>query len=70
MKTEMRGTRAANNCRGKTGTLHDVANLAGYCRSRNGDQLVFAFLFNRQSNAAYGHYVEDQMGEALANYNP
>lgn len=70
MKTEMRGTRAANNCRGKTGTLHDVANLVGYCRARNGDQLVFAFLFNRQSDPTYGHYVEDQMGEALANYNP
>jgi D-alanyl-D-alanine carboxypeptidase/D-alanyl-D-alanine-endopeptidase (penicillin-binding protein 4) len=70
MKTEMTGTRAVNNCRGKTGTLHDVANLVGYCRARNGDQLVFAFLFNRQSDSTYGHEVEDQMGVALANYNP
>jgi len=70
MKTEMRGTRAANNCRGKTGTLHDVANLVGYCRARNGDRLVFAFLFNRQSDSTHGHAVEDAMGEALANYDP
>jgi D-alanyl-D-alanine carboxypeptidase/D-alanyl-D-alanine-endopeptidase (penicillin-binding protein 4) len=70
MKDEMKRTRAVNNCRGKTGTLHDVANLVGYCRARNGDQLVFAFLFNRQSDSTYGHQVEDRMGTALANYNP
>ncbi len=70
MKDEMTRTRAVNNCRGKTGTLHDVANLVGYCRARNGDQLIFAFLFNRQSDSTYGHEVEDRMGEALANYNP
>jgi D-alanyl-D-alanine carboxypeptidase/D-alanyl-D-alanine-endopeptidase (penicillin-binding protein 4) len=70
MQHEMRRTRAAGNCRGKTGTLSDVANLVGYCQARNGDQLVFAFLFNRQSNTTYGHEMEDQMGVALANYNP
>ncbi len=70
MKTEMRRTRAAGNCRGKTGTLHDVANMVGYCRARTGDDLVFAFLLNHQSDSTYGHSVEDRMGEALANYNP
>jgi D-alanyl-D-alanine carboxypeptidase/D-alanyl-D-alanine-endopeptidase (penicillin-binding protein 4) len=70
MQDEMTGTRAAGNCRGKTGTLHDVANLVGYCRARNGDQLVFAFMFNRQANATFGHAMEDRMGVALANYNP
>ena len=70
MQYEMTGTRAVDNCRGKTGTLHDVANLVGYCKARNGDQLVFAFLFNRQSDSEYGHEVEDDMGGALANYNP
>jgi D-alanyl-D-alanine carboxypeptidase/D-alanyl-D-alanine-endopeptidase (penicillin-binding protein 4) len=70
MRYEMTGTRAVNNCRGKTGTLHDVANMAGYCTARSGDQLVFAFLFNQQSNPAYGHEMEDRMGIALANYNP
>lgn len=70
MQYEMTGTRAENNCRGKTGTLNDVANMAGYCTARNGDQLVFAFLFNGQSNPAYGHAMEDKMGIALADYNP
>jgi D-alanyl-D-alanine carboxypeptidase/D-alanyl-D-alanine-endopeptidase (penicillin-binding protein 4) len=70
MKTEMSRTRAAGNCRGKTGTLRDVANLVGYCRARNGDRLVFAFLFNRQQDSNHGHEMEDKMAEALANYNP
>lgn len=69
MVGEMLGTRAVRNCRGKTGTLHDVANLVGYCTARNGDTLAFAFLLNSQSNAAHGHAVEDRMGVALANYN-
>lgn len=65
----MLGTRAANNLRGKTGTLHDVANMVGYCTARNGDQLVFAFLMNGLTDPYWGHQVEDQMGVALADYN-
>jgi D-alanyl-D-alanine carboxypeptidase/D-alanyl-D-alanine-endopeptidase (penicillin-binding protein 4) len=70
MQDEMLGSLAVDNCRGKTGTLHDVANLVGYCKARNGDQLVFAFLFNSQSDSTYGHEMEDDMGVALGNYNP
>jgi D-alanyl-D-alanine carboxypeptidase/D-alanyl-D-alanine-endopeptidase (penicillin-binding protein 4) len=69
MQDEMLGTRAVGNCRGKTGTLHDVANLVGYCTARNGDTLVFAFLLNSQSDSTYGHEIDDQMGIALANYD-
>ena len=68
LQDEMNGTKAANNCRGKTGTLHDVANLVGYCRARNGDALIFAFLMNGLHNADYGHDVEASMGVDLANY--
>lgn len=70
MSTEMRHTRAANNCRGKSGTLHDVANLVGYCTARDGHKLVFAFLMNGLPNdATYAHEIEDRMGIALANFN-
>jgi len=69
MQHEMVGTRADGNCRGKTGTLSDVANLVGYCTAANGNQLVFAFLLNSQTSSDYGHAVEDLMGEALANYD-
>ena len=70
MQHEMVGTRAVGDCRGKTGTLNDVANLAGYCTAANGDHLVFAFLLNSQTNSDYGHEQEDLMGEALAAYDP
>jgi D-alanyl-D-alanine carboxypeptidase/D-alanyl-D-alanine-endopeptidase (penicillin-binding protein 4) len=69
MHQEMRGTRAAGKCRGKTGTLSDVANLAGYCTARNGDTLVFAFILNSIGSSYYGHLMEARMGEALANYD-
>jgi len=68
MKGEMLHTRGARNCRGKTGTLHDVANLVGYCKAANGDQLVFAFLMNGLTDSDGGHELEDLAGEALANY--
>lgn len=68
MQDEMRRTRAVRNCRGKTGTLHDVANLVGYCKAANGDQLVFAFMMNGLADSDAGHTLEDLAGEALANY--
>jgi D-alanyl-D-alanine carboxypeptidase/D-alanyl-D-alanine-endopeptidase (penicillin-binding protein 4) len=68
MQDEMIHTRGARNCRGKTGSLHDVANLVGYCRAANGDQLVFAFMMNGLVDSDAGHTLEDMAGEALANY--
>jgi len=70
LQDSMGGTRAAGNCRGKTGTLHDVANLVGYCTSRGGHQLVFAYLLNGLIDPNAGHAIEDQMAVALANYRP
>ena len=69
LQDEMRGTVAQGRCLGKTGTLHDVANLAGYCTARDGHTLAFAFLMNSQSNPDYGHEVEAKMAVALAKYD-
>jgi D-alanyl-D-alanine carboxypeptidase/D-alanyl-D-alanine-endopeptidase (penicillin-binding protein 4) len=70
LQTEMQGTIAQGNCHGKTGTLHDVANLAGYCRARDGHTLAFAFLANAIADSAYVHAVEgNDMAVALAGYN-
>jgi D-alanyl-D-alanine carboxypeptidase/D-alanyl-D-alanine-endopeptidase (penicillin-binding protein 4) len=68
MAYEMVGTRGQGNCHGKTGTLHDVASLVGYCTARRGHELAFAFLMN-SVDPVNGHALEDRMGEALANYN-
>ena len=66
---EMNGTSAQGNCRGKTGTLHDVANLAGYCLAQDGHTLAFAFMANRIGNPDYVHRVEASMAVALAKYD-
>lgn len=70
MQDEMVGTPGAGDCRGKTGTLSDVANLAGYCTAADGEHLVFAFLMNRDANTYTGHLLEAKMGAALASYDP
>src|SRR5947209_4341268 len=63
----LRGTPAQGRCRGKTGTLHDVANLVGYCNSRNGHRLAFAFLLNSVDPSA-GHSAEDRSAVTLSQY--
>src|SRR5687768_16530637 len=42
----MRGTAAQDRCRAKTGTLHDVSALAGFCDTTGGERVAFAFLMN------------------------
>jgi D-alanyl-D-alanine carboxypeptidase/D-alanyl-D-alanine-endopeptidase (penicillin-binding protein 4) len=63
----LRGTAAQGRCRGKTGTLHDVANEVGYCTAQDGHTLAFAFLMNAVDPTA-GHALEDQMTVAVAKY--
>jgi D-alanyl-D-alanine carboxypeptidase/D-alanyl-D-alanine-endopeptidase (penicillin-binding protein 4) len=69
LQHEMVGTPAEGACRGKTGTLSDVASLAGYCQAADGHTLAFAFLANRLGNAELGHEIEAGMAAALAHYD-
>ncbi len=69
LQTEMRGTVAQGRCQGKTGTLHDVANLAGYCQSADGHTLAFAFMMNGVTNSDAAHDVEADMAVSVAKYN-
>jgi D-alanyl-D-alanine carboxypeptidase/D-alanyl-D-alanine-endopeptidase (penicillin-binding protein 4) len=68
LQHEMNGTVAQGNCRGKTGTLHDAANLAGFCTAADGHTLVFAFLANGLGNPDLGHKIEANMAVAIAKY--
>lgn len=68
LQDEMRGTAAQGRCRGKTGTLAAVANLAGYCAAQDGHTLAFAFLMNRVGNTATAHAIEANMAVAVARY--
>ena len=65
----MRGTAAQDRCRAKTGTLHDVSALAGYCVTRYGGEVAFAFLMN-YVNPWSARALQDRMAIALANYRP
>jgi D-alanyl-D-alanine carboxypeptidase/D-alanyl-D-alanine-endopeptidase (penicillin-binding protein 4) len=68
LQDEMRGTYAQGRCHGKTGTLNDVSNVAGYCQARDGNTLAYAFLMNG-IYPDYAHPIQDQMQVALAQYN-
>jgi D-alanyl-D-alanine carboxypeptidase/D-alanyl-D-alanine-endopeptidase (penicillin-binding protein 4) len=68
LQGEMQGTIAQNRCRGKTGTLSAVSNLAGYCRAGDGHTLAFAFLMN-SIDPNYAHLIQNRMAVALAGYN-
>lgn len=65
-----RGTAAQGNCHAKTGTLRDVADLAGYCHALDGHELAFAFLANGLSAPDYVHTIQtNDMAAALARYD-
>lgn len=60
----MGGTPAAGACQAKTGTLHDVSTLSGYCSTIAGRRIVFSILMNGISPAR-GRYLQDRMLAAL-----
>jgi D-alanyl-D-alanine carboxypeptidase/D-alanyl-D-alanine-endopeptidase (penicillin-binding protein 4) len=68
LKTEMRHTYAQGRCTGKTGTLQYVSNLVGYCHSRDGHTLAFAFLMNGVNPYA-AHPIQNRMAVAVARYD-
>lgn len=67
LEHRMRGTAAQDRCRGKTGTLHDVSALAGYCTTVRGRTVAFAFLMNGVSPWG-ARALQDRMVVALARY--
>src|SRR4051794_27431030 len=64
----MRGTAAQDRCHAKTGTLHDVSTLAGYCTTLGGRRVAFAFLMNA-TTVWKAHALQDRMTAALARLN-
>ena len=64
----MRGTAARDACRAKTGTLSNVSALAGYCDTRGGGRVAFAFLMNYVYPWT-ARRIQDRMTTALARYD-
>ncbi len=67
LEKRMRGTRAAGNCQGKTGTLTGFSNLVGYCQAADGHLLAFAF-FDDGISTELAHAIQDHMTITLADY--
>lgn len=68
LSRRMRNSVAAGRCRAKTGTLHDVSTLSGYCATVGGDKVAFSFLMNRVSPPA-ARAIQDRMTIAIARYD-
>ena len=65
----MKGTRAEDNARAKTGSISNARALSGYVRTRDGETLAFSILANAFTiPASTVNAAADLAVEALANY--
>lgn len=69
LKTRFVGTRAADNLRGKTGTIDQVSALSGYVTTAAGEPIVFSIIVNGVPNARTRQTAIDEIGTALADFN-
>ena len=67
LRYRMNGTRAANNARGKTGTLSGVTALSGYVTGRDGRRYTYSMISNYSGSTP--RPVENTFVIALANWN-
>jgi D-alanyl-D-alanine carboxypeptidase/D-alanyl-D-alanine-endopeptidase (penicillin-binding protein 4) len=68
LKHRMRFTPAMGNLHAKTGTTNDVASLGGYVTAKNGEQLVFSFIYNGKDRWRAKEAM-DAMGATLASFS-
>jgi D-alanyl-D-alanine carboxypeptidase/D-alanyl-D-alanine-endopeptidase (penicillin-binding protein 4) len=69
LKSRMVGTRAANNLRGKTGTIDQVSALSGYVTTAAGEQLIVSFVVNGVNVGRDRTSMMDDVVVNLANFN-
>lgn len=67
LSDRLRSSAARDRCHAKTGTLHDVSALAGYCDTTRGRRVAFAFLMN-QASPYWAQVRQDRMTAALATF--
>jgi D-alanyl-D-alanine carboxypeptidase/D-alanyl-D-alanine-endopeptidase (penicillin-binding protein 4) len=61
------GGAATGNLHAKTGYIRGVRSLSGYVKTRGGEDVAFAFIYNgRNTSGARG--VQIQLGNLLAEY--
>lgn len=69
LRNRFKGTKAANNVRGKTGTIDQVSALSGYVSTASGERLVFSVIVNGVTETSVRQATIDEIVVALANYN-
>jgi D-alanyl-D-alanine carboxypeptidase/D-alanyl-D-alanine-endopeptidase (penicillin-binding protein 4) len=70
LERRMRDTAAANNLRGKTGTLSYVNALSGYLTTKRGQVVIFSMMGNNYTGPGRDvTAVFDQIGSMLAEYD-
>ena len=70
LRSRMRGTRAEDNARAKTGSIANSRALSGYVTTLEGEMLIFSMIANNfdvSSRAA--EYLQDLAIERLANFS-
>ncbi|SDW29774.1 D-alanyl-D-alanine carboxypeptidase, serine-type, PBP4 family [Marininema mesophilum] len=68
LANRMKNTLAANNLRGKTGSLTHVSTLAGYVRTKDNEWLAYSIMMNGYT-AKSETSLQDKIGVALAGYS-
>jgi D-alanyl-D-alanine carboxypeptidase/D-alanyl-D-alanine-endopeptidase (penicillin-binding protein 4) len=69
LQNRFKGTAAAANVRGKTGTIDQVSSLSGYVMTSAGERLVFSILVNGVNEVRLRQAVIDEIVVAMANFN-
>ncbi len=64
----MKGTKAENNLRGKTGTHRNVSSLAGYVYTQDGELIAFSMIFNGGNVGLYKN-IENQVGNIISEFS-
>ena len=69
LRNRFKGTIAAGNVRGKTGTIDQVSALSGYVTTAGGEKLVFSIIVNGVPDSSARTATIDVIVNALANFN-
>ncbi|MBA3335754.1 MAG: D-alanyl-D-alanine carboxypeptidase/D-alanyl-D-alanine-endopeptidase [Acidobacteria bacterium] len=69
LRNRFKGTSAAANVRGKTGTIDQVSSLSGYVNTRAGEKLVFSILINGVADGKVRQAAIDEIILLLSDFN-
>jgi D-alanyl-D-alanine carboxypeptidase/D-alanyl-D-alanine-endopeptidase (penicillin-binding protein 4) len=69
LQNRFKGTVAAGNVRGKTGTIDQVSSLSGYVSTASGEKFVFSVIVNAVNDVRMRQSAIDEIVLSLANFN-